>query len=79
MFIATISPKCTQELQPTTKTTTPLAKHEAARTTLFPAGQLSMWGQRTAQASENHKAKCYEKHFCGISWFFTNVWEYEHE
>lgn len=45
MFIPTISPKCTQELLPTTKTTIPLARHEAPGMTLFPAGQLRMWGQ----------------------------------
>lgn len=63
MFISTISPKCTQELQPTTKTTIPLAKHEAVKTTLFPAEMLSVWGHGTIQAAENHKTKCYEHTF----------------
>lgn len=73
MFIPTICPKCPKELQPITKTTIPLAKHEAAKTTLVPAEQLSMWGHRTIHTTKKHRAKCCGQRFSGISTYFTNV------
>lgn len=73
MFIPTKSPKSTQELQPTTKTTSPLAKHEAAQTTLLPAGQLSMWALQNYTDWRTTKQNAMGKHFCGISCFLNNV------
>lgn len=65
MFIPTKSPKCTQELQPTTKTTSPLAKHEAAQTASFPAGRLSMWGHRTIQTGGPQSKMLWKNIFVG--------------